>query len=69
MDTDDPMKGGHTEGDVTTEIRFDLFYRYRFQDNGGSFIAGPPVGVPHLLAQTQQFMVRDICSETQHLAR
>ena len=51
------------------EIRFDLFYRYRFQDNGGSFIAGPPVGVPHLLAQTQQFMVRDVCSETQHRVR
>ena len=52
-----------------TEIRFDLFYRYRFQDTGRSFIAGQAVGVPHLLAQTQQFMVRDACSEMQHRAR
>ncbi len=52
-----------------TEIRFDLFYRYRFQDRGHSFIAGQAVGVPHLLAQMQNFMVRDACSETQHRAR
>jgi hypothetical protein len=51
------------------EIRFDLFYRYRFQEKGGSFIAGQAVGVQRQLAQMQQFMVRDACSETQHLAR
>ena len=50
-----------------TEVRFDLFYQYRFQDNGGRFLAGSPVGVPRLLAQaTQRFMARDVCSDTQH---
>lgn len=50
-----------------TEVRFDLYYRYRFQDNGRSFIAGRLVGAPPLLAQMQQqFFVRDVCSETQH---
>ena len=53
-----------------TEARFDLFYRYRFQDSGRSIIAGQGFAVPHLLAQMQQqFSVRDACSETQHLAR
>ena len=53
-----------------TETRFDLFYRYRFQDSGRSIIAGQGFAVPHLLAQMQQqFSVRDACSETQHLAR
>jgi hypothetical protein len=52
-----------------TEVRFDLFYQYRFQDNGGRFLAGSPVGVPRLLAQTHRFMARDVCSETQHRVR
>ena len=53
------------------EIRFDLFYQYRFQDRSHrSLDAGPAVGVPHLLAQRDQhFMVLDACSETQHRAR
>jgi hypothetical protein len=49
-----------------TEVRFDLYYRYRFQENGGRFMAGHPVGVSRLLAQTTGFMARDVCSETQH---
>lgn len=51
------------------EVRFDLFYQYRFQENGGRFIAGAPATVPRLLAQTQRFMARDVCSETQHRVR
>jgi len=53
------------------EIRFDLFYEYYFQERGhNAIIAGPAVGVPHLLAQqNQHFMVLDACSQTQHLAR
>jgi hypothetical protein len=53
------------------EVRFDLYYEYRFQDRGhNSFIAGPWPGGPLRLAQqTNRFMVRDVCSDTQHLAR
>jgi hypothetical protein len=52
------------------EVRFDLYYRYRFQDNGGRLLAGPMMGAPRLLAQpTIQFLARDICSETQHRIR
>lgn len=54
---------------VGSEVRFDLFYQYRFQDNGGRFLAGSPVGVPRLLAQTHRFMARDVCSDTQHRVR
>lgn len=52
-----------------TEVRFDLFYQYRFHEDGGHFLAGPPVGGPHLFAQEQRFMARDVCSETQHRVR
>lgn len=53
-----------------TEVRFDLFYRYRFQGNGGRLLAGHLVGAPRMLAQpTIQFMARDVCSETQHRVR
>jgi hypothetical protein len=53
------------------EIRFDLFYQYRFQDRSHrSLDAGPAVGVPPRLAQQDQhFMVLDACSETQHRMR
>jgi len=61
-----------TEG---TESRFDLFYRYRSQGNLRSEGSLPALRVStlrpeaNLLAQatTRQFMVRDACSETQHL--
>ena len=53
-----------------TEVRFDLYYRYRFQDNGGRLLAGHLVGAPRMLAQRiHQFLARDVCSETQHRAR
>ena len=53
-----------------TEVRYDLFYRYRFQDNGGRLLTGHLVGAPRMLAQsTIQFMARDVCSETQHRIR
>lgn len=54
---------------AATEVRFDLFYQYRFQDDGGRFMAGAPVRVPRLLAQSHRFMARDGCSETQHRVR
>jgi hypothetical protein len=57
-----------------TEARFDLYYNYRFHDEFdtsgtmGVLVAGPPMAGPRLLAQTQTFLVRDVCSPTQHLA-
>ncbi len=58
-----------------TEARFDLFYRYRSQGNLRSegslpvLLASTLGPEAFLLAQatTRQFMVRDACSETQHL--
>jgi hypothetical protein len=58
-----------------TEVRFDLYYNYRFHDEremGGTMgvlVAGPPMISPRLLAQTQTFLVRDVCGAVQHLAR
>jgi hypothetical protein len=60
-----------------TEERFDLYYEYQFQDRGhrpfasntawdGATISQKP---PVLLAWTNQFMVHDACSPTQHLVR
>jgi hypothetical protein len=50
---------------VGTETRFDLYYQYRF--NNERLIAGPPGSVPHRLTQRLiRFLVRDVCSETQH---
>jgi hypothetical protein len=53
-----------------TEVRFDLFYRYRFHENGDRLFAGHMVAAPRMLAQPLiQFMARDVCSETQHRVR
>ena len=58
-----------------TEVRFDLYYNYRFHEEFdtsstmGVLVAGPPMAGPRLLAQTQTFLARDVCSPTQHLAR
>ena len=58
-----------------TEVRVDLYYHYRFHEEfdeaalRGTLVAGPPMADPHLLAQTQTFLVRDACGVTQHLAR
>ena len=35
----------------------------------GRFVAGAPGSAPRILAQTQRFMARDVCSETQHRVR
>ncbi len=53
------------------EVRFDLYYQYRFQEGDHNrIVAGPVAGGPFLLAQqTNRFMVRDACSDSQHLAR
>jgi hypothetical protein len=56
-----------------TEVRFDLYYNYRWHDEietsatMGVLVAGPPMASPRLLAQTQTFLARDVCSPTQHL--
>ena len=53
-----------------SEVRFDLYYEYRFQEGEMQVrLAGPLVGAPRLLAQMQRFLARDACSETQHRAR
>lgn len=54
-----------------TEVRFDLYYRYRFEDefDMSALVAGPPTAGPRLLAQTRTFLVRDVCGATQHQAR
>ena len=58
-----------------TEVRFDLYFNYRFHEDTdlgatrGVLVAGPPMAGPRLLAQTQTFLVRDVCSPTQHLTR
>jgi hypothetical protein len=53
-----------------SEARFDLFYEYQFQDRGhGSVVTSLDWDGPVLFAQTTQFLVRDACSDTQHLVR
>ncbi len=52
------------------ETRFDLFFQYYFsQTEMDARLAGAPVAMPWLLADTTRYLVRDACSETQHLAR
>jgi hypothetical protein len=53
------------------ESRFDLYYRYVFQDGGrGGFLASLAWDGPVLVAQSQkQFRVRDACSDTLHRVR
>jgi hypothetical protein len=50
------------------EARFDLYYRYKFQDDGHDRKeASLAWDGPSLFAQSQkQFRVRDACSETLH---
>ena len=53
-----------------TEVRFDLYYDYQFQEGDHHpLIAKAAWGPPILLAQTNRLMVHDACSETQHLVR
>ena len=52
-----------------SEVRFDLYYQYRYQENGGrEYLAGPLPPGSLFLAQEVHFMVRDACSPSQHLA-
>ena len=53
-----------------TEVRFDLYYNYRFRSDfdTSARLAGPPLAGPRLLAQTSTFMVRDACGAAQHPA-
>ena len=52
------------------EARYDLVYQYRFEEveEMSAFLAGPPTR-PRFAQSTVQFMIRDACSDTQHLAR
>jgi hypothetical protein len=52
------------------EARYDLLYRYLFNEveEMDARLAGPPMR-QRLAQSTAQFMVRDACSDTQHLAR
>jgi hypothetical protein len=54
-----------------TEVRFDLYYQYLFNEEyDAALLAGPPMVGPRRYAQpTRTNMVRDACSATQHLAR
>ncbi len=53
-----------------TEARLDLYYEYRFNlEEMSALLAGPPVRIPRLFAQTNRFLARDVCSETQHRVR
>jgi hypothetical protein len=53
-----------------SEDRFDLYYRYRFQEGDHSpRIVMAAWDGPMLLAQVTRFRVRDACSDTQHLVR
>ncbi len=53
------------------EVRFDLFYQYRFDEGDGNrLFARAGSGGTFLLAQaTKRFMARDVCSDSQHRAR
>ena len=56
--------------------RFDLYYNYRYEHEfdgsssligtSGTVVAGPAMGTSRLFAQTETFMVRDACGESQH---
>lgn len=54
-----------------SEVRVDLYYQYRFnQEYDAALLAGPPmVGARRYAQTTTTHMVRDACSPTQHLAR
>ena len=53
------------------EVRFDLYYDFQFSegDQLGFRLAGPPMVPSRLLPQGNRFLVRDVCSESQHRAR
>ena len=56
------------------EVRIDFNYRYDFLEycEGGkkkARLAGPLVAGPRLMAQTNAFVARDVCADSQHHAR
>ena len=52
------------------EVRYDLFYQYRFQEleEMAALPAGPPMRL-RVAQSSVRFMIRDACGDTQHLAR
>jgi len=56
---------------VGGEVRFDLYYHYRYDetDEVDILLAGPPMAGPRPLASTQNSLARDVCSDTRHRAR
>lgn len=50
-----------------TEVRYDLFYQYRYSEE--EMLAGRMPSLPRVAQQQHRFMVRDACSPTQHRAR
>ena len=55
---------------VGSEVRFDLYYQHQFVPEAmDALLTGPPMARPRHLAQAERFLVRDVCSETQHRAR
>lgn len=55
---------------VGSEVRFDLYYQHQFvPDEMDAMLAGPPKAPPRQVAQAHRFLVRDVCSETQHRSR
>lgn len=55
---------------VGSEGRFDLYYQHQFvPEEMDALLAGPPTAPPRQVAQADRFLVRDVCSETQHRSR
>jgi hypothetical protein len=55
---------------VGSEVRFDLHYRYQFEDaEMEARLAGPFMPGLRLATANIRFLARDVCSETQHRAR
>src|SRR5512142_2071473 len=52
------------------EVRFDLYYDYQFSEGDlmGALLAGPPMEPSRFAPQGNRFLVRDVCSDTQHRA-
>ncbi len=52
------------------EVRYDLFYQYRFQElEEMAALGSAPSARPRMAQSSQRFMVRDACSDTQHRVR
>jgi len=57
---------------VGGELRFDLYYQYQFAEGEemDALLAGPPMVPSRFFSPGgNRFLVRDVCSESQHLAR